>query len=136
MNKSIAKTTRIIGICAIALISSSTFAETPYSVQYQECMDNIDYGAFKNTQMQSCVDAELERQDVILNREYQLLRGSFSQEQKAYLLDAQRAWLQFRENWCQLESTTDFAPGGVLNYKFCMMSRTAEQINLIMSLQP
>ena len=136
MNNSIAKTIRIVGVCTIALMSLSTFAETPYSDQYWECMENIDYGAFKNTQMESCVDAELEKQDVILNREYQLLRGSFSQEQKTALLNAQRAWLQYRENWCQLESMTDTAPGGVLNYKFCMMSRTAEQINLMMSLQP
>lgn len=136
MNASIAKTTRVLGACIIALMSLPTFADTPYSAHYWECMDNIDYGAFKNTQMGVCVDAELERQDVILNREYQLLRGSFSQEQKTALLNAQRAWLQYRENWCQLESITDTAPGGVLNYKFCMMSRTAEQINLMMSLQP
>lgn len=136
MNKKIVKTAWIVGVCVTGLMSLTASAETEHSQQYYECLDNIDYGAFKNSQLDNCVEGELERQDVVLNREYQLLRGSFSQSQQSALLDAQRAWLTFRENWCQLEKVTDFAPGGELNYKLCMMGRTAEQIDLIMSLQP
>lgn len=130
------KTALIVGVCSIGLMSLPAFAETTYSEQYYECLGNIDDGAVRNSQLGNCVENELERQDVVLNREYQLLRESFSEDQKSALLQAQRAWLAFRENWCQLEKVTDYAPGGELNYKLCMMSRTAEQIDLLVSLQP
>ena len=136
MSQTSIKAALIVGACFTGLMSLPVAAETAHSDQYYACLDNIDDSAFRNSQLDNCVEGELERQDVVLNREYQQLRGSFSEDQQSALLDAQRAWLTFRENWCQLESVTDYAPGGELNYKLCMMSRTAEQIDLIMSLQP
>lgn len=130
------KTVLIAGACFTGLISLPVAAETMHSKQYYACLDNIDDSAFRNSQLDNCVEGELERQDVVLNREYQQLRGSFSQEQQSALLAGQRAWLNFRERWCQLEGVTDYAPGGELNYKLCMMSQTAKQIDLIVSLQP
>lgn len=130
------KAALIVGVCFTGLVSLPVAAETAYSDQYYACLDNIDDSAFRNSQLDNCVEGELERQDVVLNREYQQLRGSFSQDQQSALLAGQRAWLNFRESWCQLEGVTDYAPGGELNYKLCMMSQTAKQIDLIVSLQP
>ena len=122
-------------IICFALMLLPSLAYSDFSEDYFECMGNIDYGAFKNTQMMVCVTAEIERQDVVLNREYQKLRRSLSQSQNSALVQAQRSWLGFRENWCRFEEMTDFAPGGELNYKYCILSTTRDQINRIISQQ-
>ncbi len=45
-------------------------------------------------------DAELKFYDARLNRVYQQIRGELSEEGKKYLRNAQRAWIQTRDNDC------------------------------------
>ena len=52
----------------------------------------------------SCIQAESEVWDTILNRKYKEVRAAFSTEQglAEQLLAAQRAWIAFRDAECQL----------------------------------
>ena len=52
----------------------------------------------------SCIQAESEVWDAILNRKYKEVRAAFSQEQGLadQLMTAQRAWIAFRDAECQL----------------------------------
>ncbi len=98
-------------------------------------MDNVDLGAFKNTQWASCAAAEIERQDVILNAEYKKLKNSLSSEQKGFLTKAQKSWLKFREDWCRFEEDGPTGLVGAAGYNLCIMEITNKQIDAIKGLQ-
>lgn len=92
-------------------------------------MDSVDLGALKNSQWASCSEQELKRQDVILNAEYNKLRKNLSAEQRALLTRGkkEKSWLKFREDWCRFEEQSPSAPGGVVNYYFCLLDTTEKQ---------
>lgn len=113
--------------------SNLSFAER--SNQYQKCMDSVDLGAFKNTQFSACAEKELKLIDRTLNTEYIKLRKNLSPEQKDFLTKGQRAWLQFREDWCRFEESHPSAPGGIVNYRLCLLEKTDRQISLIKGLK-
>ena len=126
----------IVGLALSALCAGQptlSFAER--SSQYQKCMDGVDLGAFKNTQFIACAEKELKLQDGTLNAEYNKLRKNLSPEQKEFLTKGQRAWLKFREDWCRFEESHPQAPGGMVNYSFCLLEVTDKQISLIKGLQ-
>ena len=52
-------------------------------------------------------------------------------EQKDALLQGQRAWLKYRDSWCRFTEQGNSAPGGIVNYGFCMLDLTDKQIELI-----
>ena len=60
----------------LATLSFTAQAESQRTAEYIACMGSVDYGAFKNSQWQECAQAELARQDVVLNTEYKKLRAS------------------------------------------------------------
>ncbi|MGO4998307.1 lysozyme inhibitor LprI family protein [Oceanisphaera sp. W20_SRM_FM3] len=127
----------IKSLCVSALLLPFThaFAESSISAHYQTCMDAVDFGSFKNSQWAACAEQELQRQDVILNAEYNKLRKTLSAEQKQSLTTAQKSWLTFRENWCKFEEVGPGAPGGIASYGFCMVELTDKQIEAIKGFQ-
>lgn len=131
LGKSIAAT----GLAALLLVSSEGIhAESKPSSQYEACMDNVDFGASKNSQWASCAAEEIGRQDVTLNVEYNRMRKSLARDQRELLTKAQKTWLKFREDWCRFEEIAPTAPGGDVNYLFCIMTLTNKQIDVIRSL--
>ena len=122
---------RFILVLLLAVFSLSAYAESKRSPQYEKCMDSVDLGASKNSQWASCSEQELKRQDVILNAEYNKLRKNLSAEQRALLTKGQKSWLKFREDWCRFEEQSASAPGGVVNYYFCLLDTTEKQIGRI-----
>ena len=126
----------MVGLALSALcIGQPTLSFAERSSQYQKCMDSVDLGAFKNTQFIACAEKELKLQDGTLNAEYNKLRKNLSSEQKEFLTRGQRAWLKFREDWCRFEESHPSAPGGIVNYGFCLLETTDKQISLIKGLQ-
>lgn len=115
--------------------STSAQAEDQRTTEYQHCMENIDLGVFKNSQWLGCAETELARQDNVLNAEYKTLRASLSAERKNLLLQGQRAWLKYRDSWCQFEGQTDSAPSPEMNHSWCMLELTDKQIELIQAQQ-
>lgn len=110
-------------------------AESTTSAQYEKCMDEVDLGAFKNTQWASCGAQEIKRQDVILNVEYKKLKSNLSTEQKEALIKAQKSWLKYREDWCRFEEVGPSAPGGEAGLNLCIILLTNKQIDAIKDLQ-
>ena len=129
---------RFFVICAVCLgswVSADAQAQSPRSAAYNSCMDKVDLGAFKNTQWAACAAQEMKRQDVALNAEYNKLRNALALEQRDLLVKAQRAWLRFRQEWCTLDAASSSAPGGEVNFNFCMLELTDRQIQAIKALQ-
>lgn len=111
------------------------YAESKPSAKFDQCMENVDMAAFKNSQWAACAADEIKRQDVILNSEYKKLKSSLSAEQKDLLTKAQKSWLKFREDWCRFEEVSPSAPGGDANYNLCIMELTNKQIDVIIRFQ-
>lgn len=125
-------------VCVLSVLClplAHAYAQSELPTQYQACLDNVDHGAFKNSQWAACAAQEMARQDVILNTEYNKLRKTLSNEQKQSLTSGQKSWLAFRENWCKFEEQGPAAPGGIANYNFCMIELTNQQIAAIKNLQ-
>ncbi|MDD2830527.1 MAG: lysozyme inhibitor LprI family protein [Sulfuricurvum sp.] len=125
----------LIILSIFAVLSVTALAEGKRSPQYGECMDAVDYGAFKNTQWASCGEQELKLQDATLNSEYAKLRKSLSPEQRELLIKGQKSWLKYREDWCRFDEQGPSAPGGIAGYVFCLLEITDKQIDLIKDLQ-
>ena len=114
-------------LVTLSPLISSAKAETD-SPEFQKCMDEVDLGAFKNTQWTACYEAEWKRQDRQLNAVYQKIQKSTDPELKQALVKGQRAWLAYRDAWCSYEFLTPVAPGGYVNKAACLVDLTVAQI--------
>ena len=73
--------------------------------------------------MAACVNAELQRQDALLNAAYKTAMGARSTSQKQALRAAQRDWIKRRDSQCQENLT-----GGTIDMievPSCHLSMTA-----------
>lgn len=114
-------------IFLIVLLSGSpAFADT----LFDKCMAGIDYGAFKNTQMQACAKDELVRADRSLNAEYKAatarIKGDGSMVGTG-LTVAQRAWMDYRDKWCFFESVAHEDATSDFKRLSCLADLTARQ---------
>lgn len=119
-------------LCAASLVQ----AEPSRTQAFVDCMDNVNLGAFKNSQWEACALEEITRQDAVLNTQYRAVRNALSTEQKEAMLKGQRAWLKYREDWCRFEEVGETAPGGNANYLFCILDLTDQQIARIKDQDP
>jgi uncharacterized protein YecT (DUF1311 family) len=125
----------IIGI--ITLASFHTYAETVVeTAQFTKCMNDVDLGAFKNTQWGACYESELVRQNKRLELEYKKLRTGYKGVNKKVLDEAKKSWLIYKEKWCRYEEALPIAPTPYVNYQACLVNTTIEQINKIKRLEP
>ena len=125
----------IVGI--ITLASFNTYAETVVeTARFTKCMNDVDLGAFKNTQWGACYEAELARQNKRLELEYKRLQEGYKKVDKKLLLAAKRSWITYREEWCRYEEALPIAPTPYVNYRACLVNTTIEQINKIKRVRP
>src|SRR5262249_26692536 len=84
---------------ALLLATSTVLAagETEMSQEYSSCIDKAN-GV--NPALIDCAIAETKRQDARLNENYKRLMSKLTQERKNALLEAQRAWIMFRDANC------------------------------------
>lgn len=92
--------------------------------QFSVCMDKAD-GVTQN--MVECIDAEIKRQDARLNKAYKALVADLNPERKKQLLEAQRAWLKFRDTNCAFYYDPDGGTIARVQAVDCMMTMTASR---------
>ena len=98
--------------------------EGQLSPQFSSCMDRAG-GVTQN--MIDCSMAETQRQDARLNKAYKALMGSLSAERKKQLLEAQRAWLKFRDTNCGFYFDPDGGSMARVSANDCVMTMTANR---------
>ena len=98
------------------------------SPAFRTCMDKVDLGAMKNSQFLACYQAELKRQDKVLNEEYRKLVARTPAETREKLRGAARAWIAFRDGWCGYEGMLDGAPSPEVNAASCLVDMTVAHI--------
>ena len=92
--------------------------------QFSVCMDKAD-GVTQN--MVECIDAEIKRQDVRLNKAYKALVADLNPERKKQLLEAQRAWLKFRDTNCAFYYDPEGGTIARVQAVDCLMTMTASR---------
>lgn len=125
---------KALPLIACLLLSTSAMAQR--TKQFDACMDNIDYGAFKNTQMVACISEEIQRQDAYLQQEFLNIYTYANAQERKEMTEGQKNFLLKREAICRTEEEKNEAPNGKVNYGLCVLERTDKWINVIRSLEP
>ena len=92
------------------------------SQQHAACMDK---SGGTTMDMIECITAETQRQDTRLNKAYKGAMAELSPARKKQLLEAQRAWLKFRDANCVFYNDPDGGTLARVNANDCMMTATA-----------
>jgi len=115
---------------AWALVAATTMPlavhaqEINLTKQFSVCMDKAD-GVTQH--MVECIDAEIKRQDARLNKAYKALVADLNPERKKQLLEAQRAWLKFRDTNCAFYFDPEGGTIARVQAVDCMMTMTASR---------
>ena len=118
---SIAAASGLFLATSTALLAAS---ETDMSKQYTTCMDKSN-GV--NPDMIDCILAETKQQDARLNENYKRLMSKLSEERKKALLEAQRAWIRFRDANCTFWDDPAGGQSAAVTAKECILTMTADR---------
>jgi uncharacterized protein YecT (DUF1311 family) len=103
--------------------TSAVYAtEVVYSPRYSTCMDRSGGVTYE---MLDCINAELKSQDAALNTNYKVLTSQLTPSRRKQLLEAQRAWLRFRDTNCQFYADPDGGSLATIEANSCVLSMTA-----------
>jgi uncharacterized protein YecT (DUF1311 family) len=83
-----------------------------------------------------CVQLEKQRQDEKLDQSYQKLLASLKPPRKAQLVDAQQAWLKYRELNCAFYDDGSGGTAAGLAANDCIMTMTAKRAAELVYLSP
>ncbi len=108
-------------LMAIAPYSASA-QDTGLTKQHTACMDK---SGSTTAGMMECITAEFQRQDARLNKAYKAVMTGLTPERKKQLLEAQRAWLKFRDANCAFYDDPDGGSMARVSANDCMMTATA-----------
>jgi uncharacterized protein YecT (DUF1311 family) len=122
-------TRRIKGGMLIAfglLLSTSPLAaaDNEMSQEYKACMDR---SSGVTSEMLDCMGAEFTRQDARLNENYKRLMEKLSAKRKEALLEAQRAWIKFRDANCNFYYDPEGGSAAHLAGTDCNLNATANR---------
>ena len=118
---SIAAASALLLATSTALLAAS---ETDMSKQYTTCMDKAN-GV--NPDMIDCILAETKQQDARLNENYKRLMSKLSDERKKAPLEAQRAWIRFRDANCTFWDDPAGGQSAAVTAKECILTMTADR---------
>jgi uncharacterized protein YecT (DUF1311 family) len=118
------------GIAAAVLVairlgmSPAVAADREFSKEFDPCLDKA---AGVTPAMIDCISAELKRQDALLNENYRKLMASLSTKRKNALLEAQRAWLKFRDTNCDFYCDPDGDSATRVDANECLLNTTTNR---------
>ena len=105
------------------------------SDQFQDCMRDVDLGAFKNNQWGACYIDEQERLEISLNVEMRQILKESSREQINLVWFAHDQWLRYRESWCKFQASLPVPPTPYVNYHACLVELTVEHLKKVIQSQ-
>jgi uncharacterized protein YecT (DUF1311 family) len=121
----IAKTAAVIGLALVlSTEASGATPESELSQEYSTCLDKANGVTFEMT---DCIAAETSRQDARLNDNYKKLMSKLSPERKKSLVDAERAWISFRDANCQFYGDPQGGTSARLSANECILNATAQR---------
>ena len=122
---------RNFALTLLCTIAFSCKAATLYSPQFKTCMDK---SGGVTIEMIDCMNAELKIQDSKLNANYKALLASLSEPRKKDFIEAQRAWLRYRELNCKFYLDPEGGSLARIEANDCFLRLTAERATELKSL--
>jgi uncharacterized protein YecT (DUF1311 family) len=116
-----------LAAASVLLFATSTVlaaGETEMSQEYSSCIDKAN-GA--NPALIGCALAETKRQDARLNENYKRLMSKLTEERKNALLEAQRAWIKYRDANCAFWDDPADGQSAAVTAKECVLTMTADR---------
>jgi uncharacterized protein YecT (DUF1311 family) len=101
--------------------------------EYLTCLDKA---SGVTVEMITCISAETKRQDVRLNESYNKLGAKFSANRKKALLEAQRAWIKFRDANCRFYYDPEGGSSARAAADECVLNATADRVRELKLLAP
>ena len=114
----------IIGLPLLLSSGPCAAADREMSREYTVCFDKSN-GV--TAEMINCILAETTRQDARLNENYKNLMSKLSQSRKQALLEAQRAWIQFRDANCRFYDDPEGGSIARVTANECILNATADR---------
>ena len=99
-------------------------ADREFNQEYSACLDRANGVTFS---MIDSIAAETIRQDTRLNDNYKTLSSKLSPKRKNALVDAQRAWIKFRDANCQFYDDPEGGTSARLSANECVLNATADR---------
>jgi uncharacterized protein YecT (DUF1311 family) len=118
---------RKVAALTVALFwSTGLFAAKDMTQEYLACVGKAE-GVTDNTL--DCVSAEFDRQDTRLNDTYKKLVSKLSKDRAKSLVEAQRAWIKFRDANCGFYHDPDGGSAAHIAGNECMLNATVDRAN-------
>jgi uncharacterized protein YecT (DUF1311 family) len=103
------------------------------SKEYLTCIDKAEGMTIK---ILDCMSAETQKQDAKLNDNYKKLMAEQSAGQKKSLLEAQRAWIQFRDTNCRFYYDPEGGSAARMASNECYLNMTTDRAKELKNLIP
>ena len=99
-------------------------ADITYGKEYERC---IDASGGVTASINECTAAETDRWDKRLNASYKSLLATLNPERKKALVDAEVAWLKFRDSNCDFIFDPNGGTAAGMAANSCVLRMTAER---------
>jgi uncharacterized protein YecT (DUF1311 family) len=118
---------RKVAALTVALFwSTGLFAAKDMTKEYLACVGKAEGVTDKTL---DCVSAEFDRQDTRLNDAYKKLISKLSKDRAKSLVEAQRAWIKFRDANCGFYHDPDGGSAAHIAGNECMLNATVDRAN-------
>jgi uncharacterized protein YecT (DUF1311 family) len=114
-------------LIVLALVLSTPALSAADSDMTQEYLTCMDKSKGVTSEMIDCMSVETARQDTRLNENYKRLMSKVSAKRKKTLLEAQRAWIKFRDLNCEFYYDPDGGTAARLAGNDCFLQATADR---------
>ena len=99
-------------------------ADREMTQEYSTCLEQSN-GV--SAEMINCILAETVRQDARLNKNYKNLLSKLAAERKSALIEAQRAWIKFRDTNCGFYANPEGGSTARMAANECILNATAQR---------
>ena len=117
----------VLMLIVLGLLLSTPALAAADSDMTQEFLTCMDKSKGVTAEMIDCISAETARQDARLNANYKKLMAKLSAKRKKTLLEAQRAWIKFRDLNCEFYYDPDGGTAARLAGNDCFLQATADR---------
>jgi len=122
-----------IGVAYFVSTGLTSAADREMTKEYLTCLDKA---SGVTVEMITCINAETKRQDVRLNENYNKLGSKLSANRKKALLEAQRAWIKFRDANCRFYYDPEGGSSARVAADECLLNATADRVRELKLLAP
>ena len=119
--------TRKIAVIGLVLLLSTSLAvpaDRELTQEHSACLEKA-HGI--TAEMINCMLAETRRQDARLNENYKKLLSKLATERKNALIEAQRAWIRFRDTNCGFYADPEGGSAARMAANECILNATADR---------